>query len=285
MKYLKTFEEISPEYIQGKINAHKASSASDTKGGQIKRLQTAVDDKLIDRANNTPEAVAAREDAEKREAEIAQMEEKIRNNPYVKRLETEGLEILHNWEPDGNVIGQVETTKINVSLVKYKNRSKNGFDSRDMEGADLPLSSTDFGNSKGQFLSRFYLEHPNTGEGTELYISEDGIYCDLKELRDVCCPSSEGWGNFQEAKQIAILGFTKATLVNLKFILRDIFGVGDGRSVMMNSKKVYDEDTFVFDKELRIDRGDDAKIIERGFPCEDFVNYLQHFSPDRDPTR
>lgn len=274
MKYLKTFEEISPEYIQRKIDAHKASSASDTKGRQVNRLEAAVEDKLTDRANKTPEAVAAREAAEKREAEIAQMEEKIRNNPYVKRLETEGMEILHNWGPDGNVIGQVETTKINVSLVKYKNRSKNGFDSRDIEGADLPLSSTDFGNSKGEFLSRFYLEHPVTGEDTQFYISEDGIYCDLKELRDVCCPSG-GWGNFQEGEQIAILGFTKATLVNLKFILRDIFGVGDGRSVMMNGKEVYDEDTFEIDKQMSIGSGDGAKIIERGFPCADFVNYLE----------
>lgn len=272
MKYLKTFEEISPEYIQGKINAHKASSASDTKGETINRLEAAVDDKLTDRANNTPEAVAAREAEEKREAEIAQMEEKIRNNPYVKRLETEGLEILHNWEPSGNVIGEVKTTKINVNLVKNKNHSLNGFDSRDMNGADLPLRSFD---NKGSFMSRIFLEHPNTGEGADLYISKDGIYCFEKELRDVCCPSSEGWGNFQEEKQIAILGFTKATLVNLKFILKDIFGVGDGRSVMMNSKKVLDEDTFGIDKVMRIDSGDGDKIIKLGFPCEDFVNYLK----------
>lgn len=270
MKYLKTFEEISPEYIQGKINAHKASSASDTRGETINRLEAAVDDKLTDRANKTPEAVAAREAAEKRESEIAQMEEKITNNPYVKRLETEGLEILHNWEPSGNVIGEVLSTKINVSLVKYKNRSKNGFDSRDMEGADLPLSS----NDRGQFLSRFYLENPITLNKTQLYVNKEGISCIPEELRDVCCPSDEGWGNNQEAKQIAILGFTKATLVNLKFILRDIFGVGDGRIVMMNSKEVLDEDTFGYNKEMEIDNGDGAKIIKLGFPCQDFLNYL-----------
>lgn len=245
MKYLKTFEEISPEYIQGKINAHKASSASDTKGGQVKRLQTAVDDKLTDRANNTPEAVAAREAAEKREAEIAQKQEKIRNNPYVKRLEEKGIEILRTQEPDGD-IGKVVSTRVNAIL---------GYDRE--------------GNPGGIFL-----EHPITLNKTELYVNKEGISCDPEELRDVCCPSDEGWGNYQEAKQIAILGFTKATLVNLKFILKDVFGVGNGQSVIMNSKKVLDEDTFEYNSEMRTYKGDGDKIMKLGFPCEDFVNYL-----------
>ena len=269
MKYLRTFEEISAEYIKGKLDAHAMSPAADTKGGQVKRLQAAVDDKLTDRANNTPEAVAAREAEEKREAEIAQMEEKIRNNPYVKRLETEGVEILRTQEPDGD-LGKVVSTKVNVKLVA-------GFDSRDMASADLPLRSFD---NKGSFLSRIFLEHPTTGEMADLYIGESGIYCIEKELRDVCCPSLEGWGNYQKAEQIAILGFTKATLVNLKFILRDIFGVGDGQSVMMNSKKVLDEDTFEYDSEMRTSKGDGDRIIKLGFPCEDFVNYLDDLKRD-----
>ena len=101
MKYLKKFEEISSEYIRKKVSPYHDYEENDderagTKGKQVDRLETAAREKDEEIKRNSPEAVSAREDAEKRKVTIAAMVEEVRKNPYVKKLEESGFNIIRN---------------------------------------------------------------------------------------------------------------------------------------------------------------------------------------------
>ena len=246
MKYLKKFEEISSEYIRKKVSPYHDYEGNDderagTKGKQVDRLEDAAREKDQEIKRNSPEAVSAREDAEKRKVTIASMEEEVRKNPYVKKLEESGFNIILN-----------EERKIDIRSVQAK----------------LTFSE---GKPVG-----FLLTNPKTMNEASLSVVEEGLSCDLKKLRDLCCHGYDGqksnWGNYQKAEQIAILGFSKYTLTNLKFILKQVFNVGNGQSVMMvdrdgNFKKVQDEDTFGSGDSVS---SEEKNIIKLGFPCEEF---------------
>ena len=246
MKYLKKFEEISSEYIRKKVSPYHDYEENDderagTKGKQVDRLETAAREKDEEIKRNSPEAVSAREDAEKRKVTIAAMVEEVRKNPYVKKLEESGFNIIRN-----------EDRRINEQVVY----------------ADLSFYE---GKPVG-----FLLTNPKTGNEASISVEKEGLSCDLTELRDLCCPEYEDqqgyWGNYQDAEQIAILGFSKYTLTNLKFILKQVFNVGNGQSVMMedrdgNFKKVQDEDTFGSGDSVS---SKEKMIIKLGFPCEEF---------------
>ena len=223
MKYLKKFEEISSEYIRKKVAPYHDYEENDderagTKGKQVDRLASAAWEKDEEIKRNSPEAVSARDVEEKRKVTIAAMEEEVRKNPYVKNLESSGFNIIRN--EDDEIYEEV----VHAKLSFYEGK---------------PVG--------------FLLTNPKTKNEASLSVEEEGLSCDLTELRDLCCPEYEDqhgyWGNYQDANQIAILGFSKYTLTNLKFILKQVFNVGNGQSVMMadrdgNFKKVYDEDTF-----------------------------------------
>ena len=245
MKYLKKFEEISSEYIRKKVSPYHDYEGNDderagTKGNQVDRLETAAREKDEEIKRNSPEAVSAREDAEKRKVTIAAMVEEVRKNPYVKKLEESGFNIIRN--EDRRIYEQV----VHAKLSFYEGK---------------PVG--------------FLLTNPKTQNEASLSVEKEGLSCDLTELRDLCCPEYEDqhgyWGNYQDAEQIAILGFSKYTLTNLKFILKQVFNVGNGQSVMMedrdgNFKKVQDEDTFG----SRDSVSSKEKVIKLGFPCEEF---------------
>ena len=248
MKYLKKFEEISSEYIRKKVAPYHDYEENDderagTKGKQVDRLEDAAWEKDEEIKRNSPEAVSARETAEKSKATIAAMEEEVRKNPYVKNLESSGFNIIRN--EDDEIYEEV----VHAKLSFYEGK---------------PVG--------------FLLTNPKTKNEASLSVEEEGLSCDLTELRDLCCPEYEDqhgyWGNYQDANQIAILGFSKYTLTNLKFILKQVFNVGNGQSVMMadrdgNFKKVYDEDTFGSGDSVY---SEEKKIIKLGFPCEEFEN-------------
>jgi hypothetical protein len=248
MKYLKKFEEISSEYIRKKVAPYHDYEENDderagTKGKQVDRLEDAAWEKDEEIKRNSPEEVSARETVEKRKATIATMEEEVRKNPYVKKLEESSFNIILNEDDE------VDMRSVGAKLRFYEGK---------------PVG--------------FLLTNPKTKNEASLSVNEEGISCDLTELRDLCCPEYEDqsgyWGNYQEANQIAILGFDKYTLTNLKFILKQVFNVGNVQSVMMadrdgNYKKVYDEDTFGSGDSVY---SEEKKIIKLGFPCEEFEN-------------
>ena len=173
MKHLKTFEEISPEYIQGKIAGKPDSPQKD-------RLQNAANNKINARTREENQKKSQQEE-----------EERMKNPEYVKRKELrkkrnkltsyfryEKLKLyfapMNNSKPivlEGSDNGCFKIT-CNFLIGDYDSDGQAGYAWHDLRIDDIMYSEAEF----GPFLGSIVLEEENYGsdykrEGPEVVIN------------------------------------------------------------------------------------------------------------------